>query len=204
MRTKGQTGDMGTRRHQDGSHRGLGGLGVPPHLDGVALVLVVLGVGLEVVDVDGGQPGDEQLQLLLREDGDEALRDDLIETLQEGGQLLPDGPWGQGDNRGRSEGGFGPAGPPTCPPPNPDPRLTGHAHLADEVHVLLLVLLGHQHIGSVGFQVPHLAHPKLLHLGGGRGGVRGGKARGGRGRGQRWGRGDPRNPERPWADEDRR
>lgn len=57
---------------------------------------MVLGVGLEVVDVDGGQAGDEQLQLLLREDGDEPLGDDLIETLQEGGQLLTDGTWREG------------------------------------------------------------------------------------------------------------
>lgn len=59
-------------------------------------------------------------------------------------------------------------------PPGP-PRLTGHAHLADEVHVLLLVLLRHQHVGPVGLQVSHLAHPELLHLGGTRGaGVRAG------------------------------
>lgn len=64
------------------------------------------------------------------------------------------------------------------PPPIPqDPPLTGHAHLADEVHVFLLVLLRHQHVGSVGFEVPDLTHPKLLHLGeaggGGGGGVKG-------------------------------
>lgn len=49
---------------------------------------MVFCIGLEVVDVDGGQAGDEQLQLLLCKDGDQSLGDDLIKALQEGGQLL--------------------------------------------------------------------------------------------------------------------
>lgn len=42
--------------------------------------------------------------------------------------------------------------------------LTGHLHLAHQVHVLLLVLLRHNDVGPVGLQVPHLTHPKLLNL----------------------------------------
>lgn len=45
---------------------------------------MVLCVGAQVVNVDGGQARDEQLQLLLVEDGDEALWNDVIEALQEG------------------------------------------------------------------------------------------------------------------------
>lgn len=63
------------------------------YLDGAGLVLVVLRVGLEVIDVDGGQTRDEQLQLLLSEDGDQPLGDDLIESFQEGRQLFPNGTW---------------------------------------------------------------------------------------------------------------
>ena len=53
---------------------------------------MVLRVVLEVVNVHGGQAGDEQLQLLLVEDGDESFGDDVIEALQEGVQLFADGP----------------------------------------------------------------------------------------------------------------
>ena len=42
---------------------------------------MVLRVGLQVIDVDGGQTRDKQLQLLLSEDGDQPLGDDLIEAL---------------------------------------------------------------------------------------------------------------------------
>ena len=52
---------------------------------------MVLRVGLQVVDVDGGQARDEQLKLLLCEDGDQPLGDDLIEALEEGRQLFPNG-----------------------------------------------------------------------------------------------------------------
>lgn len=45
---------------------------------------MVLCVGAQVVNVDGGQARDEQLQLLLVEDGDEALWNDVVEALQEG------------------------------------------------------------------------------------------------------------------------
>ncbi len=55
------------------------------------LVLVVLGVGLEVVDVNVGQARDEQLELLLVEDANEPLGDDVVEALEEGVQLLADG-----------------------------------------------------------------------------------------------------------------
>lgn len=51
---------------------------------------MVLSVGLEVINIDGGQARDEQLQLLLSEDGDQPLGDDLIEAFQESGQLLAD------------------------------------------------------------------------------------------------------------------
>ena len=52
---------------------------------------MVLGIGLEVVNVDGGQPRDEQLQLLLVEDGYQLLGDDLVEPFQEALDLGPDG-----------------------------------------------------------------------------------------------------------------
>lgn len=45
---------------------------------------MVLCVGAQVVNVDGGQARDEQFQLLLVEDGDEALWNDVVEALQEG------------------------------------------------------------------------------------------------------------------------
>lgn len=60
------------------------------HLNRTGLIFVVFSIGLEVVNVDGGQAGDEQLQLLLSEDGDQSLGDDLIKALQEGGQLFTD------------------------------------------------------------------------------------------------------------------
>ena len=52
---------------------------------------MILGVGLEVVNVNGGQARDEQLQLLLVEDGDEVFGDDVIEALQEAVYLDLDG-----------------------------------------------------------------------------------------------------------------
>ena len=58
------------------------------HLQRGGLILVVLGVGLEVLDVDGGQARHEQLDLLLVEDGDQPLGNDVVEALQEGVQLL--------------------------------------------------------------------------------------------------------------------
>lgn len=58
------------------------------YLDRAGLIFVVFCIGLEVVNVDGGQAGDEQLQFLLCKDGDQSLGDDLIKALQEGGQLL--------------------------------------------------------------------------------------------------------------------
>lgn len=51
------------------------------YLNRTGLIFVVFCIGFEVVNVDGGQAGDEQLQLLLSEDGDQSLGDDLIEAL---------------------------------------------------------------------------------------------------------------------------
>ena len=93
---------------------------------------MVLRVGLEVVHIDGRQPRDEQLKLLLVEDGDEPLGDDVIEAFQEAVQLLTDGP--------------------------------GHLHLAYQVDVLQLVLRCDGDVATVGFQVPHFSHAKLLNL----------------------------------------
>ena len=39
---------------------------------------MVLRVGLQVVNVDVGQAGEEQLQLLLVEDGDQPEKDNLV------------------------------------------------------------------------------------------------------------------------------
>lgn len=61
-----------------------------PYLDGAGLVFVIFSVGLKVIDVNGGQARDEQLQLLLSEDGDQPLGDDLIESFKESCQLLAD------------------------------------------------------------------------------------------------------------------
>lgn len=69
------------------------------HLYGAGLVLVVLGVGLEVVYIYSGQARYQQLQLLLCEDGDQPLGDDLVEPLQVGGQLLTDRTYRGGKNR---------------------------------------------------------------------------------------------------------
>ena len=52
---------------------------------------MILCVCLELVYVDGWKARDEELQLLLSEDGHQFLRDDVIEALQECIQLLPDG-----------------------------------------------------------------------------------------------------------------
>ena len=93
---------------------------------------MVLGVGLEVVQVDGGQAGDEQLQLLLVEHRDQVLRDDVVEALQERLELLLDG--------------------------------ARHLHLADESHVLHLVLLRHLDVASPRLQVAHLVHTELLDV----------------------------------------
>lgn len=60
------------------------------YLDGAGLVFVIFSVGLQVIDVNGGQARDEQLQLLLSEDGDQPLGDDLIKSLKEGCKLLAD------------------------------------------------------------------------------------------------------------------
>ncbi len=43
-------------------------------------VVMILGVALPVVHVNVRQARDEQLELLLREDGDEILRDDVMEA----------------------------------------------------------------------------------------------------------------------------
>lgn len=63
------------------------------YLNGTGLIFVVFCIGFEVINIDGGQAGDEQFQLLLSEDGDQSLGDDLIEALQEGSQLFTDCTW---------------------------------------------------------------------------------------------------------------
>lgn len=50
---------------------------------------MIFGVGLQVININSGETGNKQLQFLLSEDGDESLWNDLIESLQEGCQLLP-------------------------------------------------------------------------------------------------------------------
>lgn len=51
---------------------------------------MIFGVGLKVIDINSGETRNKQLQFLLSEDGDESLWNNLIESLQEGCQLLPD------------------------------------------------------------------------------------------------------------------
>ena len=49
---------------------------LPDNLQAGCAVLVVLGVGLQIVDVDVWQTREEQLQLLLIEDGDQPKKRD--------------------------------------------------------------------------------------------------------------------------------
>ena len=49
---------------------------LPDNLQTGCAVLVVLGVGLQIVDVDVWQTREEQLQLLLIEDGDQPKKRD--------------------------------------------------------------------------------------------------------------------------------
>lgn len=60
------------------------------YLNRAGLVFMIFSVGLQVIDVNGRQARDEQLQLLFCEDGDESLGDDLVEPLKEGCQLFAD------------------------------------------------------------------------------------------------------------------
>ena len=81
---------------------------LPNYLEAGNTVLMVLCVRLQVVDVDVGQAREQQLQLLLVEDRDQPgmqeftsgsedstnnlpPRDDVVESLEECGQLFPDG-----------------------------------------------------------------------------------------------------------------
>ena len=48
---------------------------LPDNLQAGCAVLVVLGVGLQIVDVDVWQTREEQLQLLLVEDGDQPKKE---------------------------------------------------------------------------------------------------------------------------------
>ena len=57
----------------------------------VGLILVILRVGLQILDINGWQTRQEQLQFLLVEDADESARDDTVEAFKEGCELLPDG-----------------------------------------------------------------------------------------------------------------
>ena len=45
-------------------------------------VIVILGVALPVIDINIGQTGDQQLQLLLIENGDKLGRDDIMEACE--------------------------------------------------------------------------------------------------------------------------
>lgn len=54
---------------------------------------MIFSVGLQIINVNGGQARNEQLQLLLGEDGDQPLRYDLIESFQKGCQLFANCPW---------------------------------------------------------------------------------------------------------------
>ena len=80
---------------------------VPDNLQTGCAVLMVLGVGLQIVDVDVWQTREEQLQLLLIEDGDQPRQkkddamleyedtilppgDYVVESLQESTELFPD------------------------------------------------------------------------------------------------------------------
>jgi hypothetical protein len=55
----------------------------PLNLRRGGLVVVVLGGVLPVVDVDVWETGDEKLEFLLVEDGDELRGDDVVETAEE-------------------------------------------------------------------------------------------------------------------------
>ena len=57
------------------------------------MIFVVFGVGLEVVDVDGRQAGDEQLQLLFVENRDEPLGNNVVKAVEKRVDLLPNGTW---------------------------------------------------------------------------------------------------------------
>ncbi len=104
----------------------------PLGLQRAGRVLVVLGVVAQVLEVDLGQAWDEQLELLLVEDRDQALGYDLVEAAEEGGHLLT--------------------------------YAADHLLLADQAHVLLLVLVGDMQVAAVGLQVATLHHAKLVDV----------------------------------------
>lgn len=52
---------------------------------------MVLRIGFQIINVNIGKSRDEQLQLLFVEDADQAFGDDVIESFEEGIQLLADG-----------------------------------------------------------------------------------------------------------------
>jgi len=62
--------------------------GSTTNLERRCLVLVILGVGAEVINVERRQSRDEQFQFLLVEYGDEALGNDAVEAVEERLQLL--------------------------------------------------------------------------------------------------------------------
>ena len=51
---------------------------------------LVFGVAAQIRDVDVREPGDEQLELLRVEGGDEMRRDELVEPLEESLELRAD------------------------------------------------------------------------------------------------------------------
>ena len=57
----------------------------------VGLILVILRVSLQILDINGWQTRQEQLQFLFVEDADESARDDTVESFEESCELLPDG-----------------------------------------------------------------------------------------------------------------
>ena len=62
------------------------------HLECIGLVFVDFRVALEVVNVDARQTRNEEFKFLFVEDGNESLGNDAVEAVQEGSQLLFNGP----------------------------------------------------------------------------------------------------------------
>ena len=75
---------------------------------------------------------EKELKLLLVEDGDKPAGDDVVEALEEGGELLPDG--------------------------------AGHLHLANQPHVVVLVLISHLHETHGQGQDHDMSHVMSCHV----------------------------------------
>ena len=90
----GDTGGTGCKLEQPGPLVALPlGNALPEPLDDLVGLLVapVIGVSLPVIDVNVGETTDEQLELPLVEDLDQILRNELVETVHKGLELLLDG-----------------------------------------------------------------------------------------------------------------